>query len=177
MVIFVQKIFSNSTNVFMKKSFTETATGGVVWKELFLKISQYSQEKICVGVSFLIKLLTLLTLTNFIKMRLTTTQVFSCGYCKIFKNTYFEEHLRTAVFALNTFFCKYEKSLNIKMSLQNFANRQIWGCWFQIWQYLFKILAKNYPNKTLLVPNLGTFVFSGNIANWQIWGWWFQIWQ
>ena len=31
-----------------------------------------------------------------------------------FKNTYFEEHLRTAVFALNTFFCKYKKSLNIK---------------------------------------------------------------
>ena len=26
----------------------------------------------------------------------TPTQVFSCEYCEIFKNTYFEEHLRTA---------------------------------------------------------------------------------
>ena len=25
----------------------------------------------------------------------TQTQVFSCEYCKIFKNTYFEEYLRT----------------------------------------------------------------------------------
>ena len=31
---------------------------------------------------------------NFIKK--TLTQVFSCEYCEIFKNTYFEEHLRTA---------------------------------------------------------------------------------
>ena len=29
------------------------------------------------------------------------TQVFSCEYCKIFKNTYFEEHLRTAASVLN----------------------------------------------------------------------------
>ena len=26
---------------------------------------------------------------------MTQTQVFSCEYCEIFKNTYFEEHLRT----------------------------------------------------------------------------------
>ena len=30
----------------------ETATGGGLWKKLFLKISQYSQESICAGVSF-----------------------------------------------------------------------------------------------------------------------------
>ena len=61
---------------------------------------QYLRENICVGVLFLIKLLTLLTLlTNLIKKRLTTTQVFFCGYCETFKNTYFEEHLRTAAFA------------------------------------------------------------------------------
>ena len=115
MVTSVQKIFSNSTNVFMKKSFTEAATGGVLWKELFLKISQCSQENICVGISFLIKLLALLT--NFIKKRLTTTKVLSCGYCEIPKNTYFEEHLWTAVFALNTVFCKYKNYLNIKKPL------------------------------------------------------------
>ena len=26
----------------------------------------------------------------------TPTQVFSCEYCKIFKNSYFKEHLQTA---------------------------------------------------------------------------------
>ena len=35
---------------------------------------------------------------NFIKKN-TPTQVFSSEYCKTFKNTCFEEHLRTAAFA------------------------------------------------------------------------------
>ena len=34
---------------------------------------------------------------NFIKKG-TPTQIFSCEYCEIFKNTFFEEHLRTAAF-------------------------------------------------------------------------------
>ena len=34
------------------KIYTEAATKGVLWKKLFLKISQYSQEKACVGVTF-----------------------------------------------------------------------------------------------------------------------------
>ena len=54
-------------------------------KKLFLKISRYSQENTCVGVSFLIL------------KRDSDTGFFSCEYCEIFKNTYFEEHLRTAV--------------------------------------------------------------------------------
>ena len=29
----------------------------------------------------------------------TPTQVFSCEYCEILKNTYFEEHIRTAASA------------------------------------------------------------------------------
>ena len=35
---------------------TEAATGGVLWKKLFLEISQYSQEKTCAKASLLIKL-------------------------------------------------------------------------------------------------------------------------
>ena len=54
---------------------------------------------------------------------------------------------------------------------------QIWGCWFQIWQQFFKILAQNNPNKAFLLPNLVIFVFSQNFAIRQIWGCWFQIWQ
>ena len=57
----------------------EVATRGVLWKNLFLKILQYSQENTC----------------NFIKKQ-TPGQVISCEYWKIFKSTYFEEHLRTA---------------------------------------------------------------------------------
>ena len=37
-------------NYFYKNA--EAATGGLLWKKLFLKISQYSQENACVGVSF-----------------------------------------------------------------------------------------------------------------------------
>ena len=34
--------------------------------------------------------------SEFVYNKVLPTQVFSCEYCKIFKNTYFEEHLRTA---------------------------------------------------------------------------------
>ena len=33
----------------------------------------------------------------------TPAQVFSCEYCQIFKNTYFEEPLRTAAFLENAY--------------------------------------------------------------------------
>ena len=55
------------------------------YKKPFFKISQYWLENTCVGVS---------DLQLFWKE--TPTQLFSCEYCEIFKNTYFEEHLRTA---------------------------------------------------------------------------------
>ena len=55
---------------------------------MFLKISLNSQENICARVNFLIKLQ-----DNFIKKE-TLAQVFSCEYCKIFKSTFFIEHLR-----------------------------------------------------------------------------------
>ena len=53
--------------------FSEAATGGVLWKNLFLKISQYS-----------------------FYLKETPTQDFSSEYCEIFKNTYFKEYLLTA---------------------------------------------------------------------------------
>ena len=49
-------------------------------KKLFLEISQNSQKNTCASVSFFIKLL---------------TQVFSCEFCEIRKNTFFTEHLWT----------------------------------------------------------------------------------
>ena len=47
-------------------------------KIVFLKISQISQENTCIGDS----------------KKEAPTQLFSCEYCEIFKNTYFQEHLR-----------------------------------------------------------------------------------
>ena len=52
---------------------------------LSLKTLQYSQENICVGGS-----------SGATLLKKTLTQVFSYEHCEIFKNTYFEEHLRTA---------------------------------------------------------------------------------
>ena len=37
---------------FSAKLFTEAATGGVLWKKVFLKISKTSKENTVVGVSF-----------------------------------------------------------------------------------------------------------------------------
>ena len=58
---------------------------------MFLKISQNSEENTCARVSFLIKLQTLAY--NFIEKE-TLTQVFSCEFCEIFKNTFFTGRLR-----------------------------------------------------------------------------------
>ena len=57
-------------------------------KEVFLQISQNSQENTCARVSFLRKP----QACNFIKKE-TLAQVFSCEFCKISKNTFFIEHL------------------------------------------------------------------------------------
>ena len=61
-------------------------------KKLFLKISQSSQENTCARVSFLINLQA--EACNFIKKEILA-QVLSCEFCKISKNTFFTEHLRT----------------------------------------------------------------------------------
>ena len=59
---------------------TEAATGAILLKKVFLKISLNSQENTCARVSFLIG--------TFL------AQGFSCEFCKIFKNTFFTEHLQ-----------------------------------------------------------------------------------
>ena len=43
---------------------TDTATRGVLWKKLFLEISQNSQENTCARVSFLIQLQVMINNTN-----------------------------------------------------------------------------------------------------------------
>ena len=51
---------------------------------MFLKISQNSQENICVRISFFCK---------FIKKEILG-QMFSCQFCDISKNIFYTEHLR-----------------------------------------------------------------------------------
>ena len=58
-------------NPFVK---TEAATRGVLWKKVFLEISQNSQENTCA--------------------RDDLTQMFSCEFCEISKNIFFTEQLR-----------------------------------------------------------------------------------
>ena len=58
-------------------------------KKGLLKISQNSQEISCAKVSVFFFCF------NFIEKE-TLALMFSCGFCEIFKNTYFEEHLRMA---------------------------------------------------------------------------------
>ena len=60
-------------------------------KLMFLKISQYSRENTCVGISFW-KICRPKRLQLYRKD--TPTQVLSIEYCKIFKNSFFIEHLR-----------------------------------------------------------------------------------
>ena len=63
------------------------------------KISQISQEKTYIVDLFLINPEGLQ-----IYLKETPTQAFSCKIYDIFKNAYFEEHLRTAGFTLNLIF-------------------------------------------------------------------------
>ena len=64
---------------------SEAATRAVLQENMFLEISQNSQENTCSRASFLI---------NFIKKE-TLTQAISYGFCEISKNIFFIEHLWT----------------------------------------------------------------------------------
>ena len=68
--------FLNNNNSF---DTTQAATSAVVYKKVFLEISQNSQENTCASVLFLIKLQ-------------------ACEFCEILKNTFFAEHLWVTAF-------------------------------------------------------------------------------
>ena len=78
----------------VKRLQSEAAIRGVLYKKVFLKIFQNSQESTCTRVFFLIKLQALAY--NFIKKE-TLAQVFCCEFYEISKNTFFKEHLRKTV--------------------------------------------------------------------------------
>ena len=73
---------------------TGAATRGVLWKKVFLEISQNSQENTYAKVSFLMKLQIL-------------AQVFSCEFCEISKNISFYRA------RLGDCFCDYSCNMEI----------------------------------------------------------------
>ena len=86
---------------------------------VFLKNSQNLQESTCASVSFLVKLQA--EACSFTKKE-ALTQVLSCKFCEIFKNTYITEHLQEIapgnsirkVTPVKAFSCKfYENNKNL----------------------------------------------------------------
>ena len=72
---------------------SEAATRDVIQKKTLLKtFTIFTGKHLCWSL-FLIKLQVLRPVTH---LKETPTPVFSCKCSKIFKNTQFEEHLRTA---------------------------------------------------------------------------------
>ena len=64
-------------------------------KEVFLEILQNPQDSICARVSFLIELQA--QTCKFIKKEILT-QLFSCEFCEIFKNTFFLQNTSSGCF-------------------------------------------------------------------------------
>ena len=81
----------NTHNALIGKQYWNAVTTGVLYKNVYLKVSQISQEKTCVRLSCLLKLQA--DDCNFIKKE-TLVQVFSCEFFEIFRNTFVTEHLR-----------------------------------------------------------------------------------
>ena len=84
--------------------FSEAAIGCVLYKKLFLNISQYSQED------------------TFIRVLFIPTQMFFREYYEIFKKIYFEEYLRATTSAL---FWKLSYNLREKTELGVFNKAKI----------------------------------------------------
>ena len=80
--------------IFDQALYTEAATGWVLWKKMFLEISQNSQEKETLAQQSLFFKNFAGAAYNFIKTE-TLAQVFSCEFCEISKNNFFTEHLQT----------------------------------------------------------------------------------
>ena len=91
---FLRNFWENSTEKWFSSQLLSASFG--VLRKLSLKILQYSRKTPVLESPFIKSL-------YFIKK--TPTQVFSCVYCEIFKNTYFEKHLRKAASVNSVEFC------------------------------------------------------------------------
>ena len=96
---FISVLLENYCFVFLWFLFSEAVAQRCSVKKLFLEISRNSQENTSARVSFLIKLLK--KRLYFIKKE-TLTQVFSCEFCEISKNTF---SYRTPPMTASVCFC------------------------------------------------------------------------
>ena len=112
-------------------------------KKSALEISQNSEENICAGVLFLIKLQ-----SGGLKLyqKQTLAQVFSGRFCKVFSNAYFEEHLRTVaskkrtILQLNCFMCDfYGIQFSHILEIPGISNENL----------VFQLKYSVFPSKTL----------------------------
>ena len=87
----VYKTFRRRSVSVSREQISEVATGGALYKKVFLKISQNSHENACARFSFLIKLPA--ETYNFIKKD-TLAQVLPSEFYEIFLKVFFAEHLR-----------------------------------------------------------------------------------
>ena len=77
-------------------------------EKMFLKTSQNSQKNPCARVSFLVKLL---------------AQVFSCEFCKIFKNTFFHRTPPVAASANNELLLTYLSNMLLISGKHQFSSK------------------------------------------------------
>ena len=85
----------------------------------------------------------------------------SCGYCKIFKNTYFEEHLRTAASATTkTLERCYMTSARFSLPKQNSTG---------LYQNIFSIISRDFKEnllKSVYLPKSSINSLKHNVPIW-----------
>ena len=99
-------------------------------KNVFLEISQNSQENTSARDSFLIKLQARgqQLYCNFIKIE-SLTQVFSCGFCEIFNNTLFYRNLWWLLLTATTFLLQHIFYHYLKKLHESF--KDAWLLWLK----------------------------------------------
>ena len=148
-----RNIFLQQWQISLRRKVAEAATGGVLKSKVFLKISQHLQEKKCVGAFF--NNVASRGPANLIKEILW--QVFSCEYCELFKNTYFEKHLRAAA---------YEVMTKIVVFSQNRQYQQIFlKIWMISCETVNSVVTKTISKGTDLVSYLILEYFKIKIEN------------
>ena len=94
---------------------TEEATRCVLSIKLFLKVSQYPQEN-KLQAATLLKRDRCFPASIYFPVYIT--QIFSCGYCEIFRHSYFKEHPQTSA-SFHNFLVNALRAGLISPSLEN----------------------------------------------------------
>ena len=131
---------------------------------MLLKISQYSQESTCVGVSF--NKIKGLQACNFIKKRVQHSCLFFSKYCEIFKNSFFYRASRLLL-------------LNI-VKTEN-GNSTYRGQLIHEWACNSCVSRHNTDKKIYIITNMSALCFLAvsvdSALPYNYWKWWIIIWN